>query len=67
MSEMKLNRLLAHYGWEGLASLIRIRWVISDPSIKVRLKFLRRTPWERAKVESLYLELPAEGVDESNV
>jgi uncharacterized protein (DUF2132 family) len=62
--EVMLNHLLVHYGWEGLAARIRIQCFINDPSIKSSLKFLRRTPWARAKVESLYLELPADGVDE---
>ena len=62
--EMMLNRLQSHYGWEGLAARIRIQCFINDPSIKSSLKFLRRTPWARAKVESLFLELPAEGLDE---
>lgn len=55
--ERMLNRLHAQYGWEGLAARIRIQCFINDPSIKSSLKFLRRTPWARAKVESLYLEM----------
>jgi len=57
--EMILNRLVAHYGWDGLAGRIRIQCFINDPSIKSSLKFLRRTPWARAKVEDLYLEMLA--------
>jgi uncharacterized protein (DUF2132 family) len=56
--ERMLNHLVEHYGWDGLASRIRIQCFINDPSIKSSLKFLRRTPWARAKVESLYLETP---------
>ena len=48
-------RLVAHYGWEDLAVRIRIRCFDSDPSIPSSLKFLRKTPWAREKVESLYL------------
>lgn len=54
--EMILERLVAHYGWETLGSLINIRCFQSDPSIKSSLKFLRKTPWARAKVEALYLK-----------
>ncbi len=56
--EMMLKRLVAHYGWDGLAGRIRIQCFINDPSLRSSLKFLRRTPWARTKVESLFLELP---------
>jgi uncharacterized protein (DUF2132 family) len=56
--ERMLTRLVTHYGWDGLAGRIRIQCFINDPSINSSPKFLRRTPWARAKVESLYLELP---------
>ncbi len=52
--EVILNRLVDHYGWEKLGSLIRIRCFHFDPSIKSSLTFLRKTPWARAKVEKLY-------------
>jgi uncharacterized protein (DUF2132 family) len=52
--EAMLVRLQAHYGWEQLGRRIDINCFISDPSIKSSLKFLRRTPWARAKVEELY-------------
>ena len=48
-------RLVAHFGWEELGKRIRINCFASDPSIKSSLKFLRRTPWAREKVEGLYL------------
>ena len=51
-----LELLLAHYGWKGLANEIDINCFKNDPSIKSSLKFLRRTPWARAKVEQLFLE-----------
>ena len=53
--EMILSRLVAHYGWERLGGLIAINCFLKDPSIKSSLKFLRRTPWARKKVETLYL------------
>ena len=51
-----LTRLVAHYGWDGLGKRIDINCFISDPSIKSSLKFLRKTPWARTRVEELYLE-----------
>jgi uncharacterized protein (DUF2132 family) len=54
--EAILTRLVDHYGWDGLGKRIEINCFISDPSIKSSLKFLRKTPWARAKVEELYLE-----------
>ena len=47
--------LEAHYGWAGLAQRIPVRCFASDPSVSSSLKFLRKTPWAREKVESLYL------------
>ncbi len=54
--ESLLNQLVEHYGWEGLAKRIDINCFMSDPSVKSSLKFLRKTPWARSKVEELYLE-----------
>ncbi len=54
--ESLLTRLVAHYGWDGLAERIEINCFVSDPSIKSSLKYLRKTPWARDKVEKLYLE-----------
>ncbi|MBW2637686.1 MAG: DUF2132 domain-containing protein [Deltaproteobacteria bacterium] len=53
--EMILSRLVALYGWDELGKLITIRCFNHDPSITSSLKFLRRTPWARKKVEDLYL------------
>lgn len=53
--EKILNQLVAQHGWEGLAKIITIRCFSSDPSIQSSLKFLRKTPWARQKVEALYL------------
>ncbi len=50
-----LDELVAHYGWDGLGREIEIRCFTHDPSIASSLKFLRRTPWARERVESLYL------------
>ncbi|HHQ6568239.1 TPA: VF530 family DNA-binding protein [Serratia fonticola] len=54
--EQLLNKLVAQYGWNGLAERIRINCFSSDPSIKSSLKFLRRTPWARKQVEDLYID-----------
>lgn len=53
--EAMLTELVAHFGWPGLAERIDIRCFSSDPSLASSLKFLRKTPWARQKVESLYL------------
>ena len=55
--EMIVNHLVARYGWEELGSRIPIRCFQLDPSIPSSLKFLRRTPWARAKVEELYRQV----------
>jgi len=47
--------LVDHYGWEELGERIRINCFQSNPTVKSSLKFLRRTPWAREKVENLYL------------
>jgi len=52
-----LESLVKHYGWKGLAQHIEIRCFLFDPSINSSLKFLRKTPWARAKVEELYLKM----------
>jgi uncharacterized protein (DUF2132 family) len=52
--ERVLNELVVHYGWPELGKRIPIRCFDSDPSIASSLKFLRKTPWARAKVEGLY-------------
>jgi uncharacterized protein (DUF2132 family) len=45
-----------HFGWDELGRRINIRCFQYDPSVKSSLKFLRRTPWARAKVEQLYID-----------
>lgn len=59
--ERLLNELVAQYGWDGLGRRIDIRCFNVDPSIASSLKFLRRTPWARAQVEALYVELVRRG------
>jgi uncharacterized protein (DUF2132 family) len=53
--EMILTRLVERYGWEELGRTINIKCFMHEPSIKSSLKFLRKTPWARQKVEALYL------------
>lgn len=55
--ETLLTDLVDHYGWEELGARIDIRCFNHDPSIKSSLKFLRKTPWAREKVEYLYLKM----------
>jgi uncharacterized protein (DUF2132 family) len=50
-----IEHLVERYGWNGLGERIDIRCFTHDPSVTSSLKFLRKTPWARAKVESLYL------------
>jgi uncharacterized protein (DUF2132 family) len=53
--EIIINTLVEHYGWQALGEQINIRCFTHDPSVKSSLKFLRKTPWARTKVETLYL------------
>ena len=53
--EAIITALSAHYGWADLGVRIPIRCFTHEPSINSSLKFLRKTPWAREKVESLYL------------
>ncbi len=53
--ESIVTALVTHYGWDGLAERIPVNCFSNDPSIKSSLKFLRKTPWARDKVEALYL------------
>jgi uncharacterized protein (DUF2132 family) len=52
-----LKKLIQELGWEELGYRINIRCFTHDPSLKSSLKFLRKTPWARTKVENLYLEV----------
>lgn len=60
--EVLLTRLVERYGWENLGQKINIRCFNLDPSMSSSLKFLRRTPWARTKVEELYID----SLDENN-
>jgi uncharacterized protein (DUF2132 family) len=53
--EAIVSALVDAYGWQGLDERIPLRCFAFEPSIKSSLKLLRRTPWAREKVESLYL------------
>ena len=53
--EQIVNSLVDHYGWNELGKRVNIRCFTSDPSVKSSLKFLRKTPWARTKVEGLYI------------
>jgi len=54
--ETIVTRLAESMGWEAMAEVVPVRCFTHDPSIKSSLKFLRRTPWARSKVEQLYLQ-----------
>ena len=54
--EAILNDLVAFIGWDKLGDLIPIRCFRTNPSVSSSLKFLRKTPWARVKVEDLYLK-----------
>lgn len=53
--EAMVRALEAHYGWDELGQRIPVRCFTHDPSVASSLKFLRKTPWARDKVEGLYL------------
>lgn len=53
--ETIVTALVAHYGWTGLGERIPVRCFTTEPSLASSLKFLRKTPWARDKVEGLYL------------
>ena len=53
--EQIVTALVEYFGWAELGEQVRIRCFTHDPSVTSSLRFLRRTPWAREKVESLYL------------
>ena len=55
--EQIINDLVAHYGWEYMGYNIKIKCFTDSPSVKSSLKFLRRMPWARTKVENMYLKM----------
>lgn len=60
--DMVVAELSARIGWEAMGIAVPVRCFTHDPSIKSSLKFLRRTPWARKKVEELYLRRLQEGL-----
>ncbi|MFD2177585.1 VF530 family DNA-binding protein [Veronia pacifica] len=64
--EQIVTKLVEHFGWAVLASEIQINCFRNDPSVKSSLKFLRRTPWARDKVETLYRETFIDGKSSSD-
>lgn len=55
--ERMLTELVEHFGWPAMGERVRVRCFTSDPSVPSSLKFLRKTPWARAKVERMYLQM----------
>lgn len=55
--ERMLNELVDRLGWETMGERIRIRCFTHEPSVSSSLRFLRRTPWAREKVEDMYLRM----------
>jgi len=55
--EQIINDLVTHYGWEYMGYTIKIKCFTDNPSVKSSLKFLRKTPWARTKVEAMYLQM----------
>lgn len=53
--EAILLKLVEHYGWDGLAAKINVNCFKNNPSVKSSLTFLRKTPWARQQVETLYI------------
>ena len=59
--ETIVTQLSEQIGWEAMAEAVPVRCFTHDPSIKSSLKFLRRTPWARKRVEELYLQVTEHG------
>lgn len=55
--EKIVTDLEAHYGWEYMGTIVNIKCFNENPSVKSSLKFLRRMPWARTKVENMYLKM----------
>ena len=58
--EMILHELVEFYGWYDMGGVVNIKCFNIDPSVKSSLAFLRKTPWARKKVETLYLQMLTE-------
>jgi len=65
--KMILTELVEQYGWEEMGKNIDIRCFTHDPSISSSLKFLRRTPWARDKVEEMYLRWKLGNLEDSEI
>jgi uncharacterized protein (DUF2132 family) len=59
--EFIVNSLVDYYGWEQLSTHINVKCFTNNPSVKSSLKFLRKTPWARKKVEDLFLAINSRG------
>lgn len=55
--ERVVTELSEQMGWERMGKRVRIACFLSDPSVSSSLKFLRKTPWARSKVEAMYLDM----------
>ncbi|XMO87202.1 VF530 family protein [Algibacter sp. AS12] len=55
--EQIINDLVEHYGWEYMGTVVKIKCFTDNPTVKSSLKFLRRMPWARTKVENMYLKM----------
>ena len=62
--EQILTSLIDYYGWEELGKEVTIKCFTDNPSLQSSLKFLRKTPWARDKVERLYLDTFPNGIEE---
>ena len=63
--EVILHELVGYFGWDELGYRINIRCFNEDPSIGSSLKFLRKTPWARTKVDNLFLTMRAEQAEQT--
>jgi uncharacterized protein (DUF2132 family) len=61
--ESILTYLVEYYGWEQMGVNVRINCFTSNPSVQSSLKFLRKTPWARKKVEDLYIRVIEKNTD----
>jgi uncharacterized protein (DUF2132 family) len=63
--EMMLRYLLAYYSWEGLYDQVPVNCFKLNPSIKSSLTFLRKTPWARQRLETIFIYITRDGVNEA--
>ncbi len=64
--EMMVTALQRHYGWDELGDHLGVRAFEDRPTIKSALKFFRKTPWARERLEALYLALPPSAISPPN-